>query len=165
MIDTTIHFPHQSTKTYGHDVGLSAVFRQWRAASHCNKLHGYALAVELVFKSSTVDSRNWVVDFGALKPVKEWLTHHFDHTLLVALDDPAGEDFGRLERLGLVKLVLVNAVGCEAFAQLIGEHVNGWLLESYLPDLSKHRIQHPENLHCAEVKVSEHGANSASWFY
>ena len=34
---------YQSTKTYGNDVGLSCTFRQWKADSHCNKLHGYSL--------------------------------------------------------------------------------------------------------------------------
>ena len=34
----------RSTKTYGHEEGLSCCFRQWRAThSHCRLLHGYAL--------------------------------------------------------------------------------------------------------------------------
>ncbi|UNA00852.1 6-pyruvoyl tetrahydropterin synthase protein [Edwardsiella phage vB_EpM_ZHS] len=162
--DPSIHLAHQSTKTYGHDVGLSCVFRQWRANSHCNQLHGYALAVRLVFKSSTLDSRNWVVDFGALKPVKAWLQHMFDHTVLVAVDDPELRQMQALADAGVIDLRNVTAVGCEAFAQLIGEYVNDWLF-NYNNALFKERIKPPENLHCAEVQVSEHGANSASWFY
>lgn len=34
---------HYSTKTYGHNIGLSAVFRQPHADSHCRFLHGYSL--------------------------------------------------------------------------------------------------------------------------
>ena len=78
----------RSTKTYGHEIGLSACFRQWRAESHCRLLHGYALAVKFVFESEELDVRNWVVDFGSLKTLKGWLEDTFDHTLLVANDDP-----------------------------------------------------------------------------
>jgi 6-pyruvoyltetrahydropterin/6-carboxytetrahydropterin synthase len=36
---------YKSTKHYGHNIGLSAVFRQPNADhSHCRFLHGYSLA-------------------------------------------------------------------------------------------------------------------------
>ena len=42
----------RSTKTYGHEEGLSCCFRQWRAThSHCRLLHGYALSFRLTFAS------------------------------------------------------------------------------------------------------------------
>ena len=40
-----------STKTYGHDLGLSAAFRQWRAESHCRLIHGLHEVIE--YKEST----------------------------------------------------------------------------------------------------------------
>mgnify|MGYP001588063145 CR=1 FL=1 len=49
---------YKSTKTYGHAIGLSAAFRQWRADSHCKYLHGYALAVKFVFEAGELDSRD-----------------------------------------------------------------------------------------------------------
>ena len=40
------HMAYYSTKTYGHNIGLSAVFRQPNADhSHCHLLHGYSLAI------------------------------------------------------------------------------------------------------------------------
>ena len=51
---------YNSTKTYGHDVGLSCSFRQWRAQSHCSKVHGYALSVKFTFAAEKLDERNWV---------------------------------------------------------------------------------------------------------
>ena len=54
----------KSTKTYGHDLGFSAAFRQWRADSHCKYIHGYALAFRFEFEADELDVRNWVVDFG-----------------------------------------------------------------------------------------------------
>src|SRR4051812_22439004 len=78
-----------STKTYPHSIGLSCCFRQWRALhSHCRFLHGYALQVKLTFVAQTLDERNWVVDFGGLKDIKERLTELLDHKTIVARDDP-----------------------------------------------------------------------------
>ena len=57
-----------STKTYTH-LGPVA-YRQWRAESHCNLVHGYALSFHFEFESDTLDARNWVMDFGGLKPLK-----------------------------------------------------------------------------------------------
>jgi hypothetical protein len=42
---------YQVTKTYGHELGLSCVFRQHRANTHCKHLHGYALAFDIVFEA------------------------------------------------------------------------------------------------------------------
>lgn len=155
-----------STKTYGHDLGLSACFRQWRAESHCRFLHGYALAVRLEFAADELDVRNWVVDFGSLKGFKQWLCDTFDHKLLVAEDDPARDYLEMLghtsiilpsmrefERPGgqLADVVVVPATGCEAFAKLIFECGEIWLKDNgYAPRVRMH-----------QVEVKEHGANSA----
>jgi 6-pyruvoyltetrahydropterin/6-carboxytetrahydropterin synthase len=140
-----------STKTYGHEIGLSACFRQWRAESHCRLLHGYALAVKFEFIATELDVRNWVVDFGSLKGLKAWLEDTFDHTLLVAEDDPAHKTFQELHKAGLCRMVEVPATGCEAFARLIFDCTEVWLKDNgYAPRVTLH-----------SVEVREHGANSA----
>ncbi|MBX6744303.1 MAG: 6-carboxytetrahydropterin synthase, partial [Acetobacteraceae bacterium] len=76
---------YRSTKAYDHNEGLSCCFRQWRAThSHCQLLHGYALAFKFVFATFELDERNWCFDFGGLKPIRAWLHEMFDHTTLVA---------------------------------------------------------------------------------
>lgn len=143
-----------STKTYGHEVGLSACFRQWRAESHCRLLHGYALAVRFEFAAEELDVRNWVVDFGSLKSLRGWLEDTFDHTLLVAEDDPEKDYLCSLQGLGLARCVVVPATGCEAFARLIFEAAEVWLKDNgYGP-----RCQ------LVSVEVREHGANSAIYY-
>jgi 6-pyruvoyltetrahydropterin/6-carboxytetrahydropterin synthase len=143
--------PYRSTKTFGHDLGLSACFRQWRAThSHCRHLHGYALAVTLVFEADSLDDRRWVVDFGGLKAVKAWLSATFDHKTLVAHDDPELETFRALHAAGLVDLVVVPHVGCEAFAERVAGFVTTWL-EGVCED----------RVRLVSVEVREHGANSA----
>ena len=46
-----------STKTYGPEAGFSVCYRQWKADTHCNKLHGYALGFHLEFQCDEDDSQ------------------------------------------------------------------------------------------------------------
>lgn len=142
---------YRSTKTYGHEIGLSTCFRQWRAESHCHLLHGYALAVRLEFEADELDARNWVVDFGSLKSFKGMLENQFDHTLCVAEDDPALDVLLQLVPAGIAKVIVVPATGCESFARLIYECGEIWLKDNgYAPRVRMHLVE-----------VREHGANSA----
>ncbi len=84
----------QSTKVFD---GFSCVFRQWKAeGTHCRFLHGYGISFRVWFEGE-LDERNWVWDFGDMKRAKgkiddmspkEWMDYMFDHTLIVAEDDP-----------------------------------------------------------------------------
>lgn len=140
-----------STKTYGHERGLSCSFRQWRADSHCRFIHGYAIGVRMMFEATELDARNWVVDFGSLKSFKGWLEDTFDHKTLVAEDDPFLAEFQRLHSLGVIQIVVVPATGCEAFAKMIGGALDVWLGDNgYTPRV---RVR--------SVEVFEHSGNSA----
>lgn len=141
----------QSTKTYGHNIGLTACFRQWRTDSHCHFLHGYALGIKLTFESEALDDRNWCVDFGSLRTFKAWLEKQFDHKTLVASDDPQIEYLREGHRLGVLDMVEVPATGCEKFAELVFCAANDWLKSNgYTP-----------RVRLVSVEVMEHGANSA----
>lgn len=145
--------PYRSSKTYGHEIGLSAAFRQWKADSHCRFVHGYALSVHLEFEADELDERGWVVDFGSLKSFKGALEGMFDHKTLVAEDDPELPLFREMHQKGLIQMVRVPATGCEAFSQMIYEYADVWLRDNgYAPRV---RIHH--------VTVREHGANSATY--
>lgn len=141
-----------STKTYAHSEGLSCAFRQWRATSHCNLIHGYALQVEMVFEAGELDVRNWVQDFGGLKQIKQWLHDNFDHTLVVAEDDPMMAEFQRLNSLNLADVRVLPSVGCEKFSEFIFNHVN-----DHVMDASGGRVS------VRSVEVREHGGNSARY--
>lgn len=141
----------RSTKSYDHSEGLSCCFRQWRAThSHCRLIHGYALAFRFVFATHELDTNNWCFDFGGMKPVKAWLKEMFDHTMLVAEDDPELPRFRALAEDGLVDLRVLPAVGCEATAKHVFAHVSGFLRE-----------QTGERVWLESVEVCEHGGNSA----
>ena len=141
---------YRSTKTYGHEQGLSCCFRQWRAVhSHCRLLHGYAIAVKLTFVAETLDERNWVQDFGGLKEVKDFLKATFDHKLIIAADDPAYDQFMLMQELGLAEVVVLDTVGCEAFAQYVHYHVRAML------------GLYGNGVKLESVEVMEHNGNSA----
>lgn len=156
------HKELMSTKTYGHDQGFTSVFRQWRAHSHCRFLHGYSLGFKFVFAAMTLDNNGWVVDFGGLKPLKQILTDTFDHKLLVAADDPwlpelqklhSGYDANGDTKVGgpAADLVIVPATGCEAFARMVYDVTEQWLVDAGFSP----------RVRLVSVEVSEHGANSA----
>ena len=154
---------YRITKTYGHELGLSACFRQHKATSHCRFLHGYALSFKFTFEADTLDENNWVLDFGGLKPLKQWLCDAFDHRLLVAQDDPALEEIKLLGMPAgyadsqLADVLVVQAVGCEGFARMAWETASAmleaWRCRPVAPLANEVRL--------IEVEVREHGANSA----
>lgn len=142
---------YYSTKTYGHDRGLSCAFRQPNAShSHCSLIHGYALAFKFTFAADELDDKNWVQDFGGLKELKSWLEDNFDHTLAVDFDDPHKETLQELARYDLVKIRLFSGVGCEKFA----EHAFKFADELV-------RKQSNDRVRVVQCEVMEHGANSA----
>ena len=143
--------PHYTTKTYGHNIGLSAVFRQPHADhSHCKFLHGYSLAFKFTFGCSDLDNKNWAVDFGGLKPLKQWLEEQFDHKVVIDSEDPHMEDFYHLEKLGLAEITVMDGVGAEMFAQ------HAW---AYADELVRKATN--DRCWCESAECSEHGANSA----
>ena len=162
-----------STKTYGNDRGLSCCFRQWRAThSHCSTLHGYSIGIKLVFECDTLDDKNWCMDFGGLKEFKTWADSMFDHTLVVAEDDPMLEFFKHMnemvdidskdhlsklphERGAICDLRIVPGVGCEMFAKMAYDKMAELLASG--------NMRYPINptVRIKSVEVFEHGANSA----
>jgi len=142
---------YYSTKTYGHNIGLSAVFRQPNADhSHCHLLHGYSLAFKFTFGCSSLDNKNWAVDFGGLKPLKAWLEDHFDHKLALDKNDPHLEKFRELENLDLAEIRIFDGVGAEMFAK-------------HAFDFADQLIREKTESRCfvESVECLEHGANSA----
>jgi 6-pyruvoyltetrahydropterin/6-carboxytetrahydropterin synthase len=145
------HMSYQSTKII--ELG-SCAFRQWRAThSHCRFLHGYQLKAKLWFGCSSLDDKNWCVDFGGLKELKAKLQHVFDHTTTVAADDPELATFEELERRGIIQLrVLEKGVGIERVAEVVHSIAN-----SYIKSLTNGRCW------VDRVEAFEHEENSATF--
>ncbi len=146
----------QSTKVFGI---FSTVFRQWRAENtHCQYIHGYGVSFKLWFEGE-LDERQWVWDFGGFSRMqgridgmqpKTWMRYMFDHTFLVAQDDPQLPAFREMEKQGLVQLRIVPATGAEKFAELIYRKINPLILEE-----TRGRVK------VVRVEFREHELNSA----
>ena len=146
----------QSTKVFD---GFSTVFRQWRAdGTHCQKLHGYGVSFKLWFEGE-LDERNWVWDFGGMKRAKgtidgmspkEWMDFMFDHTFLVAEDDPFRDSFLKMDEAGVAQVRIVPATGAERFAQFIYDKVSPFI-----------ETETEERVKIVKVEFREHGKNSA----
>lgn len=143
-----------STKTYGAERGFAVAYRQWKADSHCRLIHGYALGFHFEFEADDLDARNWVVDFGSLKTLKSKLDDWFDHTCLVAADDPEFETFNELHKKKLLKMTVVERTGCEGLAQWLYEYID----QVWMPDNG-----YADRCRIRKVEVRETPSNSASY--
>jgi 6-pyruvoyltetrahydropterin/6-carboxytetrahydropterin synthase len=145
-----------STKNYGNDRGLSCAFRQWRSThSHCSLLHGYSLGFKLIFECDTLDERNWVMDFGGLKEFKNWLEQTFDHTTVIAEDDPEFQTLMLLDGK-VADIRVMPAVGAERFAEMAYNKMSEILNNQIISGEALNPTVRVKSVECYE-----HGANSA----
>ena len=141
----------RSTKIFD---GYSTVFRQWRAeGTHCRFLHGYGVSFRVWFEGE-LDERNWVFDFGGMKRAKgnidgknpkEWMDYMFDHTTIVATDDPGIGGFRTMNELGIIQLRELEAVGAEQFAKYIYDKLNTFVQEETNSRVSVVRVEFMEH--------------------
>lgn len=145
-----------STKSYGAERGFAVAYRQWKADSHCRLVHGYAMAFHFEFECAEddLDARNWCVDFGSLKSFKHQLDDWFDHTLLVAQDDPEFAFFEEMHKRKLCKMVVVERTGCEGLSKF---------LYDYLADIWLEENGYAGRVKVRKVEVRETPSNSAMY--
>ena len=146
---------HQSTKIFD---GFSTVFRQWRAKeTHCSYLHGYGISFKVTFEGD-LDHRNWVWDFGGMKRAKTqidgmspkaWMDYMFDHTTIMAEDDPYLEVIKGMHDKGIIQLRIIEATGAEKFAEFIYNKLNNFVQAE-----TKSRVR------VTQVEFMEHGKNT-----
>jgi 6-pyruvoyltetrahydropterin/6-carboxytetrahydropterin synthase len=131
----------------------STAFRQPRAESHCRYIHGYQLKAEITFACNELDDNNWVFDFGGLKDLKHIYKTQFDHTLVVANDDPEIELLKELNARGLAQLrIMTGGVGIERFAEWCFKTA-----DSFVDEATNGRVW------VESVTVYEHDDNFASY--
>ena len=145
-----------STKVFD---GFSCCFRQWRAeTTHCKYLHGYGVSFKVKFEGD-LDNRNWVWDFGGMKRAKTkidglspkaWMDHMFDHTVIIADDDPHKEGFLEMDTIGIAQVRVVPATGAEKFAEYIFHKLNNFV-----------KTETKERVRVVKVEFMEHGKNTA----
>ena len=129
----------------------STAFRQWRADSHCKLIHGYRLQCKLWFTAEELDDKNWIYDFGGCKEIKNILEKQYDHTTVVAADDPELDTFKLMSEKGMIDLrIAEKGVGIERTAEWVYENANKFVTEQ-----TNNRVR------IVKVEVWEHEGNSA----
>jgi len=146
----------QSTKVFD---GYSTVFRQWRAeGTHCSFLHGYGISFKIIFEGE-LDERNWVWDFGGMKrakntidgmPPKAWMDYMFDHTYIIAEDDPFLPLAIEMDKNEIAQVRIIPATGAEQFAKFIYDKVSEFI-----------KIETNNRVRVVSVEFKEHNKNSA----
>ena len=146
----------QSSKVFD---GFSTVFRQWKAeTTHCRFVHGYGISFKVYFEGE-LDDRNWVWDFGGMKRAKTlidemqpkaWMDYMFDHTMIIAEDDPELEAFKQMDVAGVAQVRIIEATGAEKFAEYIYNKLNRFVL-----------TETDDRVRVIKVKFMEHGKNAA----
>jgi 6-pyruvoyltetrahydropterin/6-carboxytetrahydropterin synthase len=146
----------RSTKIFD---GYSTVFRQWKAEeTHCRFLHGYGISFKVWFEGE-LDERNWVWDFGGMKRAKgkidgmnpkAWMDHMFDHTTIIAEDDPQLGWFQEMNDDGLIQLRVIPATGAECFAEYIYDKLSNFIVKE-----TNGRVK------VVQVEFREHEKNTA----
>jgi|TARA_R110000772_G_scaffold131133_1_gene239408 6-pyruvoyltetrahydropterin/6-carboxytetrahydropterin synthase len=146
----------QSSKVFD---GFSTVFRQWKASTtHCQFVHGYGISFKVYFEGS-LDDRNWVWDFGGMKRAKTlidgkspkaWMDYMFDHTMIIAEDDPELKAFQQMGAAGVAQVRVIEATGAEKFAEYIYNKLNEFV-----------KTETEDRVRVIKVKFMEHGKNAA----
>tara|TARA_R110000787_G_scaffold5597_2_gene20383 strand:+ start:389 stop:853 length:465 start_codon:yes stop_codon:yes gene_type:complete len=146
----------QSSKIFD---GFSTVFRQWKAEdTHCRFLHGYGISFKVYFEGE-LDDRNWVWDFGGMKRAKTridglqpkaWMDYMFDHTVIIAEDDPDVQAFIQMGQAGVAQVRIIPATGAEKFAEYIYSNINEFV-----------KTETDGRVRVTKVKFMEHGKNAA----
>lgn len=126
--------------------GYPCAHRRWAHQGHCSLVHGYSRSFLIWFECDVLsEDTGFVMDFGALKPIKEWLSETFDHKLLIDNDDPLMAEFLDLEAKGGCRLTILEDVGMEGTALYVFNYVNQWVQEQTHGRVWVHSVECREN--------------------
>ena len=140
--------------------GFPFAHRSPRHPGHCQFIHGHDWSFEFEFACTHRDPCGFVVDFGDLGWLKDWLSEQFDHTLVLSDSDPllpviraqltdvTHEGRGPVD---LARIVVVPDCGSEGLAEYLFAFATGAL-----------KIRYDGRVFLRRVTVYEGAVNSAS---
>ncbi len=135
------------TKKY---LNIPFAHRQPSHKGHCFFNHGHNWDVEITFEATSLDENNFIIDFGKLGFVKDYLDK-FDHSTVVASSDTSF-----LEMCNnfpqFFQLVVLSDVSCEGLAQQMFKDLDKIVRENT-----------NDRVHLSKIVVFEDSKNSASF--
>jgi len=78
---------HTCEKIYT-DIPIGHV--QHRHPGHCSFVHGHNWSLTLTFACEELDPLGFVIDFGGIKFINQWISEHLDHACMFAESDTEG---------------------------------------------------------------------------
>ncbi len=118
---------------------------------HCAHLHGHNWAITLTFACRETDSLGFVVDFGGLRFVRDWIDQHLDHACVLSENDPFLAEAREMETRGLFKLHVAPNCSCEGLARhfhavfdaMIRRHTEGraWIASIEVAEDSRNSVR------------------------
>lgn len=141
---------------------LPFAHRQPKHSGHCALIHGHNWSFEFQFGATELDENGFVVDFGELKWLRQWLEERFDHTLVLNEDDPLlayledvltiGHGGSGLDPIRLAKIIIVPNCGAEGLASYIFSQIQLEL-----------ELRYGGRVHLVAVTVYEDTKNTATF--
>ena len=83
---------------------------------------------------------------------KMWMDYMFDHTTLVAEDDPFLEGFKKMDAQDIIQLRIIPATGAEQFAKFIFNKINDFV-----------QVETKGRVKVSQVEFKENEMNSAKY--
>lgn len=136
------------TKTY-RDIPFA--HRQHRHKGHCAYLHGHNWSLRLTFACTRPDKNGFVVDFGKLKYIKDWIEENLDHACLLNKEDAEGQTLLR-EHSDLFKPYILPDCSSEGIAY----HLHG-VFNNMVQKATNNRVR------ITTVEVQEDSKNAATY--
>ena len=128
--------------------------RQHKHDGHCAFVHGHNWSFVLTFGCSETDDNGFVVDFGKLRYLKEWIDEHLDHACLFNEDDPKREEILSSGEGCWKPYILPNCSSegiakhlFSCFSKLVEEHESGrvFIMEIEIVEDSKNSAVYSPN--------------------
>jgi 6-pyruvoyltetrahydropterin/6-carboxytetrahydropterin synthase len=127
------------------DIPLS--HRQPNHSGRCSRLHGHSWSITLTFGATELDSNGFVVDFGELHYIADWIDENLDHGTIVCDSDPRIDEIRALDQSGLLKIIAIEQASCEGIARylfsvfeaMVGKNTNGraWIQKIHVEEDSR----------------------------
>jgi|TARA_B100001093_G_scaffold216206_1_gene207504 6-pyruvoyltetrahydropterin/6-carboxytetrahydropterin synthase len=125
--------------------------RQHTHSGHCSYIHGHNWGIEITFACKNLDANGFVIDFGKLKSIKNWIESNLDHAILMNESDPE-KDHILKSCPSAFKSYIVDNCSCEGLAFHFYE-----VFSKILSEDTKSRV------FIVDLTVTEDSKNSATF--
>ena len=136
------------SKTYS---DIPFAHRQYRHDGHCRLIHGHNWSFTFNFGCFELDEKEFVVDFGALGFLKQWIEEQFDHAYVYGRDDTESKRM-LADYPDLFKALPIDIPSTEGVAQYVFENATQLIKETF-----------GDRVFLNSVSVAEDGKNSAEY--